>query len=119
MAQNYDFNFYRADRIDFSIAVLNVDASGVETPKLDVSTYLVELAVKEDYLSTSNSLLFSSSYGGIEVTDNIIHCTKSSLELANIPAKQYRYDLQLKDASLDNFTYMYGLWNLSDDITRP
>jgi len=119
MAYNHDFNFYQNDRIDFSISVANVDASGNKTPKTDVSTYTVQLDVKENYGKSTSVMSFSSSGGGITFTDaSTMRFVKTSSELASVNSGGYVYDLQMTDASSDNYTYLYGKWNWFPDVTK-
>lgn len=112
MAYNYNFdNFYKGDYISYTIVIGGGPAS--------LSGYVIELAVKENKNATSNTLLFSSSEGGLTIVDaSTLSLYKSSADLSGIDAGAYYYDLQVTDTSNNVSTWMYGRWIFNEDVTR-
>ena len=84
---------------------------------LDLTDAIIKMQVKKDACSSAVLSLTSVDNDGITITNGTLGQFKINEQIINIPACNYRYDIQIEIDGVVN-TYVGGLFQVVNTITQ-
>lgn len=118
--ERYDINVYKRDTWDgISLTMNYTDANGNVTGPMDLTDTNITLQVKINASDDDSVLQFSTSSGSITITDATNGKFRINATNINLNAGTYYYDIQFNFVGSNKIkTYIYGTFNVTQDVTQ-
>lgn len=118
LTSQLDFRHYKGDTFPEQLFQMEEEIDAVTTP-IDLTGAVINMQLRVK--AGENVFLNLTSVGdaGITITDSVNGEFKINEQIINIDARKYLYDLQITLANEKVFTYIKGVFEIINDITRP